>query len=341
MNMPSHGANPERLYRIFGIETPERILDFSTNTNVLEWGGSWDFSIKDLMSNYPDDDCGEVRELIASREGCSPDNVLVTSGSNEGIYLIASFFSGRRASFLDPLYGEYRRALLAYGAIEVPWDSPAEPPDISFVCNPCNPTGGYIGADGVGRILNSGRESLLVLDEAYIDFLRADREPIGLADHSNLIILRSLTKTYHLCGARIGYLLASKEWRRRLKSRQPSWSVNSMAQAAAVRFLEDEDFVRRTRSFYAAETPRFMKALSDSGFEVAPSVTNFFLVRVENDSGIIEALMKRGVIVRHTRNFRGLDGGWIRVAARTPEDNDFFVKCLVEESYKLSKEALI
>jgi threonine-phosphate decarboxylase len=328
MNMPQHGANPSNLYRLFGIEMPERVLDFSTNTNVIEWGGSWDFPIKERLSNYPDDECLHIRGLIASNEGCSPDNILVTNGSNEGIYLIASYFQGMRASFMDPLYGEYRRASQAYGAVEVKDD---ERPDVFFICNPCNPTGSYIERGKMEEIVRSRRETLFVVDEAYIDFLRCWHEPLSPLEHSNLIILRSLTKIYHLSGARIGYLLASDEWNRRLKARQPSWSVNSLAQDVAVRFLEDRDFVKRTRSFYAKETPRFISSLVKAGFEVAPSMTNFFLIRVQNDTETIAALMKRGIIVRHTRNFKGLDGKWIRVATRTPEDNDYFVTCIREE----------
>ncbi|MDR3354312.1 MAG: pyridoxal phosphate-dependent class II aminotransferase [Synergistaceae bacterium] len=334
MNMPPHGANPDKLYRFFGIEMPERILDFSVNANVLEWDGSWDFPIKDRLSNYPDDECLRVRELIASSEGCSIDNVLVTNGSNEGIYLIASHFSGRRASFMDPLYSEYRRAAHAYGVIEVQSDNR---PDLFFICNPCNPTGDYIDGRDMKRIVSSHRETLFAVDEAYIDFLRRDeKKPLRPAEHPNLIILRSLTKIYHLSGARIGYLLASEEWVRRLRARQPSWSVNSLAQAAAVRFLEDGDFVPRTRSFYAAETPRFMSSLAAAGFEMAPSKTNFFIIRVRDDAETIAALLRRGIIVRHTRNFKGLDGKWIRVATRTPEDNDCFVESITEESRRRS-----
>ncbi|MDR1481327.1 MAG: pyridoxal phosphate-dependent class II aminotransferase [Synergistaceae bacterium] len=327
--MPLHGANPRNLYRLFGIEMPERVLDFSTNTNVIEWGGSWDFPIKDRLSNYPDGECLRVRELIASAEGCSPDSILVTNGSNEGIYLIASYFSGMRASFMDPLYGEYRRAAQAYGAVEV---QSGEKPDVSFICNPCNPTGAYIERDDMRETVSSSRETLFVVDEAYIDFLRCGHRPLSPLEHPNLIVLRSLTKIYHLSGARIGYLLAPDEWIRRLKARQPSWSVNSLAQDVAVRFLEDRDFVRKTRSFYAEETPRFISSLINAGFEVAPSMMNFFLVRVQNDMETIAALMKRGIIVRHTRNFKGLDGRFVRVATRAPEDNDYFVKCIREES---------
>ena len=185
---------------------------------------------------------------------------------------------------MDPLYGEYRRAAQAYGVMEVQID---EKSDIFFICNPCNPTGGYIESGDMQKIIRSRGETLFVVDEAYIDFLRCAHEPLHPLEHPNLIILRSLTKIYHLSGARIGYLLATEEWNRRLKARQPSWSVNSLAQEIAVRFLEDVDFVKRTKSFYAEETPRFMSSLAEAGFEAAPSKTNFFLIRVRDDARMI------------------------------------------------------
>jgi threonine-phosphate decarboxylase len=133
-----------------------------------------------------------------------------------------------------------------------------------------------------------------------------------------------------LCGPRLGYVLACGERIRQLKSRQPTWSVNALAQAAGAVFMKDEAFVRRTRAFYASETPRFMASLRASGFVVRPTNTNFFLVEVADDLKLMLSLLERGVVVRHTRNFPGLDGRYIRVATRLPEENDFFVRAMID-----------
>ncbi|MCL2010850.1 MAG: aminotransferase class I/II-fold pyridoxal phosphate-dependent enzyme, partial [Synergistaceae bacterium] len=210
--------------------------------------------------------------------------------------------------------------------------------DALFLCNPCNPTGRYINAAELETLFAGAPETLFVVDEAYVDFLMPERDPqdrINFMRYENVIILRSLTKIFHLSGARLGYVLACRERVERLKSRRPAWSVNATAQAAGAAFMKDDAFVRKTRSFYASETPRFMASLKDAGFTILPTRTNFFLMEVSDDLSLILSLLKRGVVVRHTRGFPGLDGRYIRVAARMPEENDFFVRALLEAKEEL------
>lgn len=327
----AHGANPEKLYAASGIPMPDRVIDFSTNTNALPWRG--DFSKIDLhrcLAFYPDDEATELRAKLAGRNGCAPENVLVVNGSNEAVYLVASLLAGRRAAVLQPVYGEYLRALSGYGVETRNVFKPGElsEADALFLCNPCNPTGAYIESAELEALFARHPHTLFLVDEAYIDFLTGEDRRLDFLRHGNVVILRSLTKVFHLCGARVGYVLASEERIARLKARQPTWSVNALAQEAALTFLDDEEFVRRTRAFYAEETPRFMTAIQNAGFEVRPTRTNFFLIEVADDRQLIRFLLERGLVVRHTRNFPGLDGRCIRVATRLPEENDSLVRAL-------------
>jgi histidinol-phosphate/aromatic aminotransferase/cobyric acid decarboxylase-like protein len=107
-----------------GLPMPKTVLDFSSNTNVLPWQG-WDedltLELRRCLAFYPDDDAMALRLEIAERESravenCSVDNILVVNGSNEAVYLIASFLGGKKAALWQPVYGEYLRALSAYGA---------------------------------------------------------------------------------------------------------------------------------------------------------------------------------------------------------------------------------
>jgi threonine-phosphate decarboxylase len=237
----------------------------------------------------------------------------------------------------QPVYGEYLRALSAYGADVCNLFGAGEPTfalnedtEALFLCNPCNPTGGYIESDVLEGLFGRCSGTLFVIDEAYVDFLTGEHRGLDFIRHRNVVILRSLTKIFHLCGARIGYVLANEERISQLKARQPTWSVNSVAQATALAFMEDDAFLRKTREFYAAETPRFIAEIRRAGFNVLPTRANFFLVEVADDRKIIPALLERGMVVRHTRNFPGLDGRYIRVAVRTPEDNDLLVRHLRE-----------
>ena len=340
-----HGANPEKLYKAMGLPMPENVIDFSANTNVLPWDG-WggvDFNPQRLLASYPDDESAELCAALAEREshavnGCSVENILVVNGSNEAIYLIASFLGGARTALWQPVYGEYRRALAAYGAdVYDVFDAGETREDTKafFLCNPCNPTGKYLESAVLEDLFLRYPRTLFVVDEAYVDFLTGEARRFDFLCHRNVLLLRSLTKVFHLCGARIGYVLAGKERIAQLKTRQPTWSVNAVAQAAAGAFLRDEGFLRETRDFYAAETPRFIAKIEGAGFGVLPTRTNFFLVETADDRTMILRLMERGMVVRHTRDFLGLDGRYVRVATRAPEENDRFARALAEIKERL------
>ncbi|MDR1376264.1 MAG: pyridoxal phosphate-dependent class II aminotransferase [Synergistaceae bacterium] len=338
-----HGANPEKLYEAVGLPMPETVLDFSSNTNVLPWEG-WDENLtselRRCLAFYPDDDAAALRLEIAERESraienCSADNVLVVNGSNEAVYLIASFLGGKKTALWQPVYGEYLRALSAYGAevrnVFGP-DALTDEAEAFFLCNPCNPTGGYIEKDALEELFARHPHTLFVVDEAYIDFLAGEHKKLDFLRFRNIVVLRSLTKIFHLCGARIGYILACEERIARLKTRQPAWSVNAVAQTAALAFMKDGEFLRKTRGFYSKETPRFAAEIESAGFKVLPTRTNFFLVEVADDRKTIQALLERGIVVRHTRNFPGLDGRYIRIATRMPEENALLIRALREAS---------
>lgn len=329
----AHGANPEKLYAAMGLPLPPRVVDFSTNTNVLPHSAPLELDLHRCLSEYPDDETLGLRALVAEREGCPIDAVLFTNGSNEAFYLLASLFSGKRAAVLQPAYGEYRRALEAYGVPTADLFDLREADgafDLVFVCNPCNPTGAHIPFGELERRARANPNTLFAVDQAYADFLLPEAETASLDFGAlpNLLLLRSLTKLYHLCGARLGYVLASPDRIARLKERQPTWSVNAVAQSAALSLMKDESYARETRAFYAAETPRFMEAVARSGFRVRPSRVHFFLIEVDDDARVIRGLLERGLVVRHTRNFPGLDGRFIRVATRLPEENDLLVRAL-------------
>ena len=327
--IPLHGANPEKLYAAMGIPMPECVINFSTNASVLPWSMP-PLDFQGLISHYPDSECLELRRLVAGCEGLSAENILFTNGSNEALYLLASCLMGKRAAVLQPAYPEYARALAAYGVGTTNLFDLADAGnfDAVFLSNPCNPTGAYIPQKKLRPLLEGAPKTLFITDEAYIDFLLEERRPVWGELPENLIVLRSLTKFYHLSGARIGYVLAPEAWTERLKARQPSWSVNAVAQALALGFLRDEDFSQRNRDFYRRETPRFTRALEDAGLNVRPSSVHFFLIETADDEGVLRGLMERGLVVRHTRNFPGLDGRYIRMATRLPGENDRLAEAL-------------
>ena len=327
--MTLHGANPEKLYAALGIPMPERVIDFSTNASVLPWTLP-PLDLQPLVSRYPDSDCLELCRLIAEREGVPVENIIFTNGSNEALYLLASCLMEKRAAVLQPNYPEYARALAAYRVETADIFDLADAGNFNavFLSTPCNPTGAYIRQEELQELAVRTPATLFVVDEAYIDFLIEADRPLWRELPDNLIILRSLTKFYHLSGVRIGYVLAPEAWAERLRARQPSWSVNAVAQTLALAFLQDGDFAQKSRDFYRRQTPRFMETLREAGLNVRPSSVHFFLIETDNDERVLRRLMERGLVVRHTQNFPGLDGRYIRVATRLPEENDRLAEAL-------------
>ena len=336
MEFRLHGANPEKLYELFGLQMPERLYDFSTNTNAVAQRGGFVPDLRAALEDYPDDECLALRALLAEATGAAPENILVTSGSNESIYLIASYEAARENRILQPVYGEYLRALKNFGAAPLnifdlrAAKLPAE--GAVWLCNPCNPTGGFIPDGELDEIAARHPRTLFIVDEAYRDFIWTDEALAPYRPRPNVVRLRSLTKTYNLCGARIGYILADAEMTERLRRRQPSWSVSGLAQQAALFFLADATLLRRTKDYYAAEMPRLISAVNGAGFPTLPSCVNYFLAAVDDDERFIRFMLERGIVVRHTRNFPGLDGRYVRIAARTRPENDILLAAM--EDYR-------
>ena len=324
-----HGANPENLYKAFNLLMPEKISDFSTNANILSWP---DIDLKNLIalaSDYPDNECRRLKNIIAQRENIKPENILFTNGSNEAIFLLSRLLENKRTGILQPAYSEYKRAFRNSGDLNNIGQSGNF--EAVIFSNPCNPTGEYI--KNIYGLAEKFINTFFIIDEAYIDFvLTTERTPLQI--HDNLIIIRSLTKIFKLAGTRIGYIIANEKIINSLKNFTPYWNVNSIAQALAEKFLLHESFYNSTRAFYKIHTPKFMDMIKNSGYKIIKSDVHYFLIEVDDDLKIIHALLKFGLVVRHTRNFKTLDGKYIRVATRTPNENKLLAKILKKEREK-------
>ncbi|PWV70228.1 threonine-phosphate decarboxylase CobD [Halomonas sp. A11-A] len=358
---PLHGGRPGPLLARFGLEDDMPLLDASANLNPLgppAWLAGW--LAKRLQgeaskaARYPDPDYREAREAIAAHERVAPEQVLLTNGGAEAIFLAAALHARERpgapAAIVEPTFAEYARACAAQGLpvrslrlaspdfhLDVEAISEGlEEARLLFLCRPNNPTATLVPRADVERLLalTAARGCRLVVDEAFVDFIGDDSEALTplLADHSHLVLLRSLTKHFTLPGLRLGYLLAGAETVAAARACQPAWSVNGLAAALVVPLLADRDFARRTEAWLAAERPRLAAGLRALGLEVVPSRANFFLVRHPAGRSatrcLLPALLRRGVLVRHTESFAGLDGGWLRLALSDAAANDRLLAAL-------------
>ncbi|PIC04827.1 threonine-phosphate decarboxylase [Anoxybacillus flavithermus] len=344
MYLPAHGANPHRLYEAMKMKIPSLYIDFSVNVNPLQhehvpteqqWL-CW-------MSEYPEERSETLRTIIAERERVMPSNVFVGNGAAECIYLLAEQFAGRHIGIIEPTFSEYRHACEAYGCtvhsfmLDEHWQQPldqmvANLPSLHalFVCHPNNPTGTVWSKETMYALLKAANDGgvYVIVDEAFYDFwLDGYSVSSFLRTFDRLIVLRSLTKMYRLAGVRLGYVLAHEHVVKKLMKKQPPWSVNTIAQQIGKQLLNDEAFVARTKTYIASERKRIFSQLTEMGYRYSPSVVNFYMLHDETMT-LFPFLLQHGIVARHTFNFQGLDGKYVRFAIRTKEENDHLLLCL-------------
>lgn len=330
---PHGGINYIELEKL-GI-SPENILDFSVSTNpfgpppgIREALGSASIEC------YPDSEATELKKSLAKKLNIAPDSLIIGSGSTELIRLVAVAYFGAEDSVLipQPTYGEYEVACYLVGARVLKQPMPKETdfrlniaetmdlirkhqPRGIFLCNPNNPTGQYLSKKEVKQILPVTKDSLVILDEAYIAFTEGAWMSSDLISEGNLVILRSMTKDYALAGLRLGYAISAEPIISVLKRVRPPWNVNCVAQRAGIIALNDDTYLE-TCGLKIREAKEFLiKELTHLGLPPLPSQTNFFLVEVGNAAGFRQALLKREILVRDCASF-GLPD-YIRLAPRT------------------------
>ncbi|MGX6441706.1 threonine-phosphate decarboxylase CobD [Neobacillus sp. K501] len=348
MKWPSHGSNPQYLYKAMGLELPGEYIDFSANINPIgppaaikeKWGEFYR-----EISVYPDPYAFQLKEMIAKRESISPDSIIIGNGGAELITLVARMLAGKKIGIIQPTFSEYEKACLA-NKCEISYHSLAGPdfsltlPDLSkvdalFLCNPNNPTGVHYPPSKLKSIMEECEKHrcLLILDEAFYDFLSNYESIIpNINQFPRLIVLRSMTKMFAIPGIRLGYLVAAPKIIHELNTLQSHWSVNTIALRSGELCLQDETYIKDTQRFIDGERKRLFEFFTQADFEVSPSKVNFYLLRdskILDQFRLFEILLHRGIIPRHTFNFPGLDGNWLRFAIKGKDENDQLMEVLL------------
>jgi histidinol-phosphate aminotransferase len=171
----------------------------------------------------------------------------------------------------------------------------------------------------------------VVLDEAYREYLDpADRPATNHLPETrpNVVVLRTFSKIHGLAGLRVGYAIADPRMVRILRRLQLPFSVNALAEAAAVAALGDDSFPVKARTLNFVERARMAAALAAAGIEYVPSHGNFLLLRVGDGQAVFQALQRRGIIVRPVDNYQLPQ--WLRVSIGLAHENDLFLRHLRE-----------
>jgi len=228
--------------------------------------------------------------------------------------------------------------------------------NMAFLCNPNNPTGLLLGKDSVLKITEAARnlKCYLIVDEAFIDFCQGTVPDFVVSAQSNdlppsqrqgvesglsrisvikevennpyLIVLRSMSLFYALPGLRLGYGVFPLHLIDRLKENKEPWTVNSLAQRAAVVALKDKVYREGTFRLMKEEKKFLEKSFNKIGIEFFHTDVNFYLIKISNAYEICQHLKKKGILVRDCSNLRGLDNTYIQVAIKSHKENTILIK---------------
>lgn len=287
------------------------------------------------LKNYPEANARTLQEALAQWHGIMPAQVLATNGATEAFYLVAHAWRGQSATIVVPAFAEYEDACrvndIAVSYLEWPalqQDSSFET-SLVFLGNPNNPTGALLSVDFLRQLLQHNPEVTFVIDEAYVDFTLARASLVAsLPDLPNLIIIKSLTKTYAIPGLRLGYLLSNEEHIASITASKMPWSVNALAIEAGLYITAHKEALTFHVEDLLQDTAALMSALSIH-VDVMQTSTNFFLCElVRGTAADLKAYLveEHGLLIRDASNFKSLGERHFRVATQTPEKNALLIK---------------
>jgi histidinol-phosphate aminotransferase len=302
------------------------------------------------LNRYPDPEKSLLRRRISERTGVPAGRVAVGNGSCEILLAAADAMlePGAEVVYAWPSFSIYPHlaAMAGARAITVPLNDAGEhdleamarevtvATRIVIVCNPNNPSATALPPAAIDAFAAQlPRHVAVLLDEAYVEFstLQDPDESIDLLDrHPNLVLLRTFSKVYGLCGLRAGYALGSEEFRLAVDRVRQPFSVNALAQAAASEALTHVDEVERRVEQTAIERVHVESELAERGLETTDSQANFSWVSLgdRDEDEVVQGLADRGVIVRAGKALG--EEGRLRVTYGTRRENDRFLAALDE-----------
>lgn len=328
-------------------EVQPGLVDFAVNVAVPEpprWLRDELESALDDVARYPN--VAPAVEALARLHGCPAASVLVTNGAAEAFTLIARARHWRKPLVVHPQFTEPELALQSSGyavtrlilhpetgfgldAARVPDDA-----DLVIIGNPTNPTSRLHPRETILALLRPGR--LVVVDEAFMDVAGDGRDSVvdDAILSEDLLVIRSLTKTFGLAGIRAGYLVGSSAVITECALTQPHWSVNSLAVAAVVGCAapRGQQHTRAVSHDISSRLTHLAARLTEAGLQVVGQPAGpFVLVHHPRADLLRDGLRRRGFAVRRGDTFPGLGPSWLRIAAREPALTDALVAALALE----------
>jgi histidinol-phosphate aminotransferase len=267
----------------------------------------------DRLRKYPDPLGTHFRRTAGRVLGVDPEGVLIGNGSDDVLTILTRAFvpEGGLIVSPSPSYLLYRTLAELQGAcfrtvpyqadwsLPEPW--PTEGAHLTFLANPNSPSGTVVPPAQLER-LAAGLRAPLVVDEAYADFAEADAlDLVRKGRAPNVVVTRSLSKSYSLAGVRFGFAVADPALVRHLVKVKDSYNCDVLSLAAAAAALEDQEYLRTTLARTLATRARMEEALARLGFAVTPSRANFvWCTRADRPvKPVYEELKRRRILVRY------------------------------------------
>ena len=300
---------------------------------------------KTAYNRYPDPHQVHLKKRIAQLKKVQPEQIFLGNGSDEPIDLIIrAFCEPNRDNVVIPMptYGMYSISAsinaiavkavnltsdfdIDLNAVEDAWDKNTK---LLFMCSPNNPSGNLLSADKIKHLLETFK-GVIILDEAYIDFIEGDGFLPLLGTHSNLVVLQTLSKAWGLAGIRLGMCFSNPEIIRLLNTIKPPYNISGLSQSVALACLENEN----KKNEWVREIKKQRQILNDhltrvpQVEKVYPSDANFLLVKVKNAHRTYHDLVTRGIIVRDRSNVI-LCENCLRITVGTEQENKQLVDAL-------------
>ncbi|MGV8844618.1 MAG: histidinol-phosphate transaminase [Pseudomonas sp.] len=329
-------------------EQPKRAKLVKLNTNENPYGPSpkvlaaMQAELGDGLRLYPDPNADRLKQAVAEHYGIQPTQVFVGNGSDE---VLAHAFNGlfrHDLPLLFPdvsysfypvycgLYGITAEVIALDAQFQIRVEDYARPNGGIVIANPNAPTGCLLGLDAIECLLKASPNSVVLVDEAYIDF--GGESAISLVDkYPNLLVTQTLSKSRSLAGLRVGLAVGHPdliEALERIKNSFNSYPLDRLAIAGAAAAFEDRSYFQQTCQAVIDSRETLVVGLNALGFEVLPSAANFVFARHPDRDGaqLAAALREQGVLVRHFKQAR-IDQ-FLRISVGTPEQNQLLLDAL-------------
>jgi histidinol-phosphate aminotransferase len=292
---------------------------------------------------YPDPTCDELRATIAEYHALGKEQVFIGNGSDELLaFSFPAFFepAGKPVLFAEITYSFYPvyAAFFSTPCRLIPVDEEFNIPPEGYyndnggiiIANPNAPSGRGIPDKAIEAIISRNENSVVILDEAYVDF--GGQSAVNLINnYPNLLIIKTLSKSHSLAGLRVGYALGNEELIEgmiRVKDSFNSYTIDRLALAGAGAAIKDEAYFQETRSKIIKTRERVVTRLLEMGIKVIPSQANFIFLRSEQCPGgiLFQRLREKGILVRYFNKPR-IDN-FIRVTIGTDAEMDCFLDAL-------------